>query len=187
MRFSKARNISTDAGNPCSKGKHKYIYKRLLESSYPNNQTHWLTLTQDSHDLELFEEQVNFLCIVFQYVLHTVKGRDLARLYPADPILLWKNMLYHHKGSDASTEAASKLLQRLSTIKISHFTSKSLLLQEYDAIMKYYNKTNTEAMQASMKLQFLWLATIQDKKDLYTLYTSIILSIGENSQRRRQA
>ena len=96
-------------------------------------------------------------------------------------------MLYHHKGSDASTEAASKLLQRLSTIKISHFTSKSLLLQEYDAIMKYYNKTNTEAMQASMKLQFLWLATIQDKKDLYTLYTSIILSIGENSQRRRQA
>ena len=95
-------------------------------------------------------------------------------------------MLYHHKGSDASTEAASKLLQRRSTIKISHFTSKSLLLQEYDAIMKYYNKTNTEAMQASMKLQFLWLATIQDK-DLYTLYTSIILSIGENSQRRRQA
>ena len=54
--------------------------------------------------------------------------------------------------------------------------------------MKYYNKTNTEAMQAtSIKLQFLrFFATIQDK-DLYTLYTSIILSIDENSQQRRQA
>ena len=37
-----------------------------------------------------------------------------------------------------------------------------------------------------MKLQSLRLATIQDK-DLYTLYTSIILSIDENSQQRRQA
>ena len=122
--------------------------KALLESSYPNTQTHRLiTLTQDSHDLELFEEQVNFLCIVFQYVLHTIKGRILARLYPADPILLWKNLMYHHKASDASTEAADKLPQRLSTIKISHFASKSLFLQdEYDAIMKYYNKTNTEAI-----------------------------------------
>ena len=150
---------------------HKY--KRLLESTYPDTATYRSTLTVNSHDLELFEEQVNFLCIIFQYVLRTVKGKDLARLYPADPIKLWKSLLHHHKGSDASTEAAGKLLQRLYNIDISHFQSKSLFLQEYDTIIDYYNKTNTELMQASMKLQFLRLATIQDK-DLYTLYTSYL-------------
>ena len=95
---------------------HKY--KRILESTFNDTETHRLTLTIGSHDLELFDDQVNFLSIVFEYVLRTIKGRDLVQIYPTDPIQLWKKLLYHHRGSDASTEASSRLLQRLSTISI---------------------------------------------------------------------
>ena len=152
---------------------HKY--KRILQSNFDDTEKHRLSLTNDSYDLELFDEQVNFLSIVFQYTLRTVKGMDLVQLYPNDPIQLWQKLLYHHKGSDASTEAASKLLQRLFTIDISHFATKALFLQEYNTIIDYYNKTNTAVMQNSMKLQFLRLAITQDK-ELYQSYTSYLTS-----------
>ena len=41
---------------------HKY--KRLLESMFDDTETHRLTLTIGSHDLELFDDQVNFLSII---------------------------------------------------------------------------------------------------------------------------
>ena len=56
-------------------------YKQPLVSPYPDTKTHWLILANKSHNLELFEEQVNFLCIVFEYALRTVKCKDLVRLY----------------------------------------------------------------------------------------------------------
>merc|ERR1711966_196865 len=74
---------------------HKY--KRLLDSEYDDSDTHRKTLKVGSHDLELFEEQTNFLSIVFEHVLRTVKGKDLVRMYPNDPIRLWKKLLFHHK------------------------------------------------------------------------------------------
>jgi hypothetical protein len=147
----------------------------MLNSSFDDTETHRLSLTKDSYDLKLFEEQVNFLSIVFKYTLRTVKGMNLVQLYPTDPIQLWQELLYHHKGSDASTGAASKLLQRLFTIDISHFATKALFLQEYNTIIDYYNKTNTAVMQNSMKLQFLRLAITQDK-ELYQSYTSYLTS-----------
>ena len=147
----------------------------MLNSTFDNTEKHRLSLTKDSYDLELFEEQVNFLSIVFKYTLRTVKGKDLVQSYPDDPIQLWQKLLYHLKGSDASTEAASKLLQRLFTIDISHFEKKALFLQEYNTIIDYYNKTNTAVMQNSMKLQFLRLAITQDK-ELYQSYTSYLTS-----------
>ena len=70
---------------------HKY--KRLLESAYDDSDTHRKTLTVGSHDLELFDEQINFLSIVFESVLRTVKGKDLVQMYPNDPIQLWKKLL----------------------------------------------------------------------------------------------
>ena len=152
---------------------HKY--KRLLESTFDDTETHRLTLTIGSHDLELFDDQVNFLSIVFEYVLRTIKGRDLVQIYPTNPIQLWKKLPYHHRGSDASTEASSRLLQRLSTISIGDFSSRSLFLQEYAKIIEYYNETNTAAMQANMKLMYLRMATAQDK-DLLTLYTAYLSS-----------
>ena len=103
---------------------HKY--KRLLTTTYKDTESHRLTLAKDSYDLELFEEQVNFMSIIMEFSLRTVKGKDLIRMYPADPIQLWKKLLFHHKGSDASTDAASKLLQRLTDIRISNFPLKTL-------------------------------------------------------------
>ena len=41
---------------------HKY--KRLLTTNYKDTQAHRLTLTKDSYDLELFDEQVNFMSII---------------------------------------------------------------------------------------------------------------------------
>ena len=108
-------------------------------------------MTIGSYDLELFDDQVNFLSIIFEYVLRTIKGKDLVQLYPNDPIQLWKKLLYHHRGSDASIQASSRLLQRLGTISIGDFSSRSLFLQEYAKIIEYYNETNTAAMQANMK------------------------------------
>ena len=96
-------------------------------------------------------------------------------MYPDDPIQLWKKLLFHHKGSDASTEAASRLLQRLSTIKIGDFATRSLFIQEYSTIIEYYDETNTAVMHNSMKLMFLRNATVQDK-DLVTLYTAYLSS-----------
>ena len=96
-------------------------------------------------------------------------------MYSDDPIQLWKKLLFHHKGSDASTEAASRLLQRLSTIKIGDFATRSLFIQEYSTIIEYYDETNTAVMHNSMKLMFLRNATVQDK-DLVTLYTAYLSS-----------
>ena len=120
-----------------------------------------------------FDEQINFLSIVFEFVLRTVKGKDLVQMYLGDPIQLWKKLLFHHKGSNASTEAASRLLQRLGTIKIADFATRSLFIQEYSTIIEYYDETNTAVMHNSMKLMYLWLAAVQDK-DLTTLYTAYL-------------
>ena len=66
------------AGRRNSKEKRRCTntYKRLVTTNYKDTQTHRLTLTKDSYDLELFEEQVNFLSIVMEYTLQTVKGKD---------------------------------------------------------------------------------------------------------------
>ena len=63
---------------------HKY--KRLFDSNYDDTKQHRLALTKDSYNLELFDEQVNFLSVIFEYTLRTVKGKDLVQLYPKDPI-----------------------------------------------------------------------------------------------------
>ena len=94
-------------------------------------------------------------------------------MYLGDPIQLWKKLLFHHKGSNASTEAASRLLQRLGTIKIADFATRSLFIQEYSTIIEYYDETNTAVMHNSMKLMYLRLAAVQDK-DLTTLYTAYL-------------
>ena len=67
------------------------------------------------------------------------------------------------------------MLQRLSTIKIGDFATRSLFLQEYSTIIEYYDETNTAVMHNSMKLMFLRNATVQDK-DLTTLYTAYLSS-----------
>lgn len=83
---------------------HKY--KRLLDSKYDDTDTHRLHLTKDSYDLELFEEQVNFLSIIFEYTLRTVKGTNLVQTYPDDPIQLWKKLISHHNyGYDSHMES----------------------------------------------------------------------------------
>ena len=58
---------------------HKY--KRLLDSTYDDTKQHQLALSKDSYNPELFKEHVNFLSIVFEYTLHTVKGKDLVQSY----------------------------------------------------------------------------------------------------------
>ena len=80
---------------------------------HDDTDTHCKTLAADSYDLELFDDQVNFLNVVFEHILRTVKGKDLVQTYHDDPIQLWKKLIFHHEGSDASLEAASKLLHRL--------------------------------------------------------------------------
>ena len=153
---------------------HKY--KRLLTTKYKDTDKHRLTLTKDSYDLELFEEQVNFMSIIMEFSLRTVKGKDLVRRYPNDPVQLWKQLMFHHKGSNASTDAASKLLKRLTDIQISHFPLKSLFLHEFATIIDYYNDTNTAVLDNSMKLQYLRLAVMQDK-ELQGLYISYLASM----------
>jgi hypothetical protein len=46
---------------------HKY--KQILNSTFDDTKKHQWSLTKDNYDLELFEEQVNFLSIVFEYTL----------------------------------------------------------------------------------------------------------------------
>ena len=130
-----------------------------------------------SYDLELlFEEQVNIMSNIMECSLRTVKGKDLVRRHPNDPVQLWKQLMFHHKGSDASTDAASKLLKRLTDIQVSHFPLKLLFLHEFATIIDYYNDTNTAVLDNSMKLQYLRLAVMQDK-DLQGLYTSYLASM----------
>ena len=111
-----------------------------------------------------------------EFSLQTVKGKDLARRYPNDPVQLWKKLLFHHKGSNASTDAASKFLQQLTDIQISHFPLKTLFLHEFATIIGYYNDTNMAVLDNNMKLQYLRLAVMQDK-ELQGLYTSYLVSM----------
>ena len=168
MKYSNMKNTSM-AGRRNSKEKRrcKNTYKRLLTTNYKDTQAHRLTLTKDSYDLELFEEQVNFLSIVMEYTLQTVKGKDLVRRYPTNPVQLWKTLLFHHKGSNTSTDTASKLLWRLIDIWISHFASKALFLHEFATIIDYYNHVHH---CCSLSFRFMYSIILKNWVHEFCLY-----------------
>ena len=80
-----------------------------------------------------------------------VKGKELIQRNKKDPIKVWKELLHHHKGGDASMDAAMKLLQRLFQLDSSKFNSRLQFLVEYDTIIEYYDQTNTAVMSDKMK------------------------------------
>lgn len=106
-------------------------------------------------------------------MLKTVKGKELIQWNKKDPIKVWKELLHHHKGNDASMDAVMKLLQHLFQLNAYKFNNWLRFLAEYDTIIKYYNKTNTAAMSDKMKQQFLRLGAVQDK-ELYQCYISFL-------------
>ena len=134
----------------------------LINFKFDNTEDHRQSLKAGSNELILFEEQALFLFAVFWHILKKVKGKELVQRNKKDPILVWKELLHHHKGSDASMDAAMKLLQHLFQLNSSKFNSWLQFLAEYDTIIEYYNRTNTAVMSDEMKQQFLRLGVVQN-------------------------
>ena len=93
----------------------------LINSKFDSTDNHRQSLKAGSNERILFEEQALFLFAVFRHILKTVKGKELVQRNKKDPIMVWKELLHHHKGSDASMDAAMKLLQRLFQLNASKF------------------------------------------------------------------
>ena len=150
-----------------------HIFHRLITSTHETKNDFEATLVADSLAAELFERQCNFLSLVFKNVLHKVKGRDIQRENEDDPIVVWYQLTQHHKGSDASLEAAGNLIIKLFQLNPNKFRSMCKFLTLYEAIIINYDNTIEDPMPNSMKLIFLKLC-IRHCLQLYIAYNNWI-------------